>query len=108
MNKDKFNGHYMYGVFPDVTIKTNFFEWFVDDYYDELYDPNKVFFVTRILGRKVEFGLIGNGYFVSFSNRIKETIQEYTDRLYNSNSIIRLQDAKNTPEEFKALLEEFN
>lgn len=107
MKKDKFNGHYMYGTFPEVTVKTNFMEYFVSDYHNELYDNTKCYFVTRIIGRKVEFGLIGGGHYVSFTNRLKETIDHYVDRLYNTNSILRIQHAKNTPEEFSLMLETF-
>lgn len=106
MIKDKFNGNYMYGKFPDVTVKSNFCEYFFSDYHDELYSK-ECYFVTYILGRKVEFGLIGNGHYVSFTNRISETLQEFSDRLYNSNSYFRLQHSKNTPEEFQEMLNSF-
>lgn len=107
MKQDKFNGHYMYGEFPNVTVKTNFFDYFISDYYNELFCENCCYFVTRIIARKVEFGLIGMGYYVSFTNGIKEQLDHYSDRIYNTNSIIRLQPANNTPEEFQNMLETF-
>ena len=107
MKNDKFNGNYMYGEFPNVTVKSNFMEYFISDYYNGLHDINTCYFVTRIIARKVEFGLIGGGYYVSFTNRFKEPIEHYANRVYNTNSIVRLQNSKNTPEEFQLMLESF-
>lgn len=104
--KDKFNGWYTYGMFPNISVKSNFTEEFLDDYYDELHGE-EFYFITIVHGRKVEFGLIGRGYYVSFMNQLKETYEQFADRMFNSNCVFRLQPSKNTSEEYEEMLENF-
>ena len=106
MNKnDKFNGWYCYGTFPELTVKANFIEEFMTDYYPELH-CEQCYFMSINIGRKHEYGLIGNGYYIPITCWTNvETYKELSDRLLYSNAKMSIMpNTKSTYEDFEKLV----
>lgn len=102
--KDKFNGWYCYGEFPNMTVKTNFIEEFLSDYYPEL-NTNKCYFMVITKGRKSEYGIIGNGCYVPIPNCDRvENFRELSDRLLYTDTKFSIMPNNKSYEEFESLV----